>query len=67
MNIAYGSVQDILVNDFGSRRVSAMLMSKDLKIKQNRDRVEVAKDIICEAESDLTFNKVIITGDKANR
>jgi len=64
LNIAYGSVQDILVNDLGFRRVAAKLVPKDLNFMQKRDRVDVAKDMICEAEFDPTFIKRIITGDE---
>lgn len=41
LNIAYGSVQDILVNDLGLRRVAAKLVPKDLNFMQKRDRVDV--------------------------
>ena len=44
LNIAYGSVQDILVNDLGLRRVAAKLVPKDLNFMQKLDRVDVAKD-----------------------
>ncbi|XP_015922448.1 protein GVQW3-like [Parasteatoda tepidariorum] len=57
LNIAYISVQDILVNDLGFRRVATKLVPKDLIFTQKRDRVDVAKDMICEAESDPTFIK----------
>ncbi|XP_071649994.1 protein GVQW3-like [Temnothorax longispinosus] len=43
LNIAYGSVQDILVNDLGFRRVAAKLVPKDLNFLQKRDRVDIAK------------------------
>ena len=52
LNIAYESVQDILSNDLGLRRVAAKLVPKDLDL---RDRVVVAKDKISTAESDPTF------------
>lgn len=64
LNSAYGSVQDILVNDLGFRRVAARLVPKDLNFMQKRDRVDVAKEMICEAKSDPTFIKRIITGDE---
>ena len=34
LNIAYGSAQDILVNDLGLRRVAAKLLPKDLNFMQ---------------------------------
>ncbi|XP_018314337.1 histone-lysine N-methyltransferase SETMAR-like [Mycetomoellerius zeteki] len=60
LNIAYGSVQDIIVNDLGLRRVAAKLVPKELNFMQKRDRVDIAKDMI----SDPTFIKRIITGDE---
>jgi len=64
LNIAYGSVQDIIVNDLGLRRVAAKLVPKDLNFMQKRDRVDIAKDMISKVESDPTFIKRIITGDE---
>ena len=52
MNIAYGSAQDILVNDLGLRRVAAKLVPKDLNFMQKRDRVDVAKDMLSKVDSD---------------
>jgi len=64
LNIAYGSVQDIVVGDLGLRRVAAKLVPRDLNFTQKRDRVDIAKDMISKAESDPTFIKRIITGDE---
>ena len=64
MNIAYGSAQDILVNDLGLRRVAAKLVPKDLNFIQKRDRVDVAKDMLSRVDSDPLFIKRIITGDE---
>lgn len=64
LNIAYGSVQDIIVNDLDLRRVAAKLVPKDLNFMQKRDRVDIAKDMISKAQSDPTFIKRIITGDE---
>ena len=64
LNIAYGSVQDIVVNDLGLRRVAAKLVPKELNFMQKRDRVDIAKDMISKTESDPTFIKRIITGDE---
>ncbi|XP_011054411.1 PREDICTED: uncharacterized protein LOC105146071 [Acromyrmex echinatior] len=61
LNIAYGSVQDIVVNDLGLRRVAAKLVPKELNFMQKRDRVDIAKYMISKTESDPTF---IITGDE---
>ncbi|XP_066143583.1 histone-lysine N-methyltransferase SETMAR-like [Euwallacea fornicatus] len=63
VSIAYEFIQNSLVNDLGFNRVAAKLVPKDLNFIQKRDRVDVAKDIIFEAESDPTFIKRIITGD----
>ena len=62
LNIAYGSVQDILVKDLGLRRVPAKLVPKDLNFMQRRDCVDVAKDILFKVDSDPSFIKRIITG-----
>ncbi|KAG5314739.1 SETMR methyltransferase, partial [Acromyrmex insinuator] len=64
LNIAYGSIQDIVVNDLGLRRVAAKLVPKELNFMQKRDRVDIAKDMISKTESDPTFIKRIITGDE---
>ena len=61
LNIAYGSIQDIVVNGLDLRRVAAKLVPKELNFMQKRDRVVIAKDMISKAESDPTF---IITGDE---
>ena len=63
-NIAYGSAQDILVNDLGLRRVAAKLVPKDLNFMQKKDRVDVPKDMLCKVDSDPSFIKRIITGDE---
>ena len=64
MNIAYGSAQDILVNDSGLRRIAAKLVPKDLNFMQKRDRVDVAKDMLSKVDCDPSFIKRIITGDE---
>lgn len=64
LNVAYGTIQSILANDFGLRRVAAKLVPKDLNFMQKEDRVAIAKDMISMAESDPTFIKRIITGDE---
>ncbi|XP_015905835.2 protein GVQW3-like [Parasteatoda tepidariorum] len=46
LNISYGPVQDILVNDLGLRRVAAKLEPKDLNFMQKRDCVDVARGMI---------------------
>ena len=53
LNMAYGSVHDILVYDMGFRRVAAKFHAK-------KKRFDVATEIY-EAESDPTFIKRIIT------
>ena len=62
LNIAYGSIQDIVVNGLGLRRIAAKLVLKNFM--QKRDRVVIAKDMISKAESNPTFIKRIITGDE---
>ena len=63
-NIAYGSAQDILVNDLSLRRVAAKLVPKDLDFMQKRNCVNVAKDMLSKVDSDPSFIKQIITGDE---
>ena len=60
LNIAYESVQDILFNELGLRRVAAKLVPKELNLK---DRVDVAKDMIFTAESNPTLIKRITRVD----
>ena len=64
LNIAYGSAQDILVNDLGLRSVAAKLVPKDLNFMQKRDRVDVAKYMLSKVDSDPSFIKRIITGNE---
>ena len=64
LNIAYGFIQNIVVNDLDLLRVAAKLVPKELNFMQKRDRVVIAKDMIFKAESDPTFIKRII-GDEA--
>ena len=64
LNIAYGSAQNILVNDLGLRRVAAKLVPKDLNFMQKRDRVDVAKHMLSKVDSDPSFIKRIFTGDE---
>lgn len=64
MNSSYGSVQSILQNDLGLKRVAAKLVPKELNFIQKLHRVEVAKEMISIAHSDPTFIKRIITGDE---
>ncbi|XP_018049472.1 PREDICTED: histone-lysine N-methyltransferase SETMAR-like, partial [Atta colombica] len=53
LNIAYGSIQDIVINGLGLRRVAAKLVPKELNFMQKRDRIVIAKDMISKAESDI--------------
>ena len=64
LNIAYGSAQDILVNDLGLRRVAVKLVPKDLNFMQKSDRVDVAKDMLYKVDFDPSFIKRIITGEE---
>ncbi|XP_033228856.1 uncharacterized protein LOC117180466 [Belonocnema kinseyi] len=64
LNIAYGSVQDLIVNDLGLRRVAAKLVPKDLNFMQKKDRVDIAQDMLSKVKTDPAFIKRIITGDE---
>lgn len=64
LNIAYGSVQDILVNDLSLRNIAGKLVPKELNAIQKRDRIDIADDMISKVESDPSFIRRIITGDE---
>jgi len=59
LNIAYGSIQNIVVNGLDLRHVTAKLVPKELNFMQKRDRV-VAKDMISKAESDPTSSNALL-------
>ena len=63
-NIAYGSIQDILVYVLDIKRVDARLVPKDLNLLQQCRQKEVAKDMLENVAEDPTFIKRIITGDE---
>jgi len=56
LNIAYGSIQDIIVNGLGLRRIAAKLVPKELNFMQKRDRVVIAKDMISKANIHQTHH-----------
>jgi len=60
LNIAYGSIKDIVVNGLSLRRVAAKLDPKELNFMQKRTALSSPK--ISKAESDSTFKR--ITGDE---
>lgn len=64
LDISFGSAEHILVDILGMRRVAARLVPKELNFLQKQRRVEVAKQMIANADSDPTFMKRIITGDE---
>jgi len=43
LNIAYGSIQDIVINGLGLRRVAAKLVPKELNFMQKRDALSSPK------------------------
>lgn len=63
-NISYGSVQGIISHQLGLRRVATKLVPNVLNFLQKKDRVDIAKDMLSEVDSDETFIKRIITGDE---
>lgn len=45
LNIVFGAVPHIIVNDRGLRRGAAKLVTKNLGFMKKRERVDIAKDV----------------------
>lgn len=63
-NISFGSVQSILREDLGLRRVTARLVPKELNFVQKLHRAEISKEMVSMVDSDPTVIQRIITGDE---
>lgn len=64
LDISFGSTEHILTEILGMKRIEARLVPKELNFLQKQHRVEVAKQMIANADSDPTFMERIITGDE---
>lgn len=64
LGISYGSAEHILTDVLGLKRVASRLVPKKLNFIQKQRRVDVAKEMISNADSDPTFIECIITGDE---
>lgn len=62
LGISYGSAEHILTDVLGLKRVASRLVPKKLNFIQKQRRVDVAKEMISNADSDPTFIERIITG-----
>ena len=63
-NISYGSVQNILTEDFNMRRVSAKFVPCVLTVEQKQQRLSVSLELRDRAASDSSFLRNVITGDE---
>ena len=52
-----------MTEDLGIRRVSAKLVPKLLTIEQKQRRLEIAQDMLDNANSNPNFLNIVITGD----
>lgn len=65
LNLSYGSVQTILTENLGMRRVSAKFVPRLLTDEQKHDRLSKATELLECARGDPNFMKTIITGDES--
>lgn len=61
-NISFGSIQSIVRDGLGLRRVASRLVPKELNFLQKIQRVEVSKVMLSMVDSDQKFIKAIFTG-----
>ena len=64
VHISQESLRSILVDILGMRRVSALIVPKELNFLQKQCREQVFLDMLDHANSDLTFMEHIIPGDE---
>lgn len=64
VGISIGSVDAILSDVLGLKRLSAKLIPKSLDFLQKQHRIDVAKEMLEQVENDPTFIQRIITGDE---
>jgi [histone H3]-lysine36 N-dimethyltransferase SETMAR len=63
--ISFGSVQSILTENLGMRRVSAKFVPKLLSEDQKANRVSASTDLLQCTQNDENFMKTIVTGDES--
>jgi histone-lysine N-methyltransferase SETMAR len=59
-----GLVHSILAEDLGLKRVSAKFMPRLLTMEQKQLHLEIARDMLDNANSDPNFLSTVITGDE---
>jgi hypothetical protein len=64
LGVSIGSVHSILTKDLHMRRVSAKFVSKLLKMEQKQCHLDIAQDMLDNANSDPNFLNTMITGNK---
>lgn len=62
--LSFGTIQSILHEDLGLKRVAARLVPSELNIFQKLSRVEISKEMLSNVDSDETFIKRVISGDE---
>ncbi|PNF41749.1 hypothetical protein B7P43_G03429 [Cryptotermes secundus] len=65
IGVSIGSVHSILTEDLGRRRVSAKFVPKLLTMEQKHRRLEIAQDMLDNANSNPNFLNTVITGDES--
>lgn len=65
VSISFGSIQSILTDDLGLRRVSAKFVPKLLTFEQKNLRLEIAQDMLETVNGDPDFMNTVITGDES--
>ncbi|XP_050522590.1 protein GVQW3-like [Daktulosphaira vitifoliae] len=59
------TVRQILINDFGMRKVCAKMVPKNLSAEQKQHRMALAQDCLEQVENDPTLLDRVITGDES--
>jgi hypothetical protein len=64
MGVSTGTIHSILAGDLGLKRVSVKFVPRLLTIEQKQLRLEIAPDMLDNANSDPNFLNTVITGDE---
>jgi hypothetical protein len=64
VGVSTGSVHSMLAEDLGLKTVSAKFVPRLLTIKQKQLRLEIARDMLDNANSDPKFLNTVTTGDE---
>jgi hypothetical protein len=65
LGFSFGSVQSILTEDLGMKRVSGKFVPKLFTVEQKGARLAVARDLLQCADQDANFMRTIITSDRS--